>query len=690
MTAQNTPPTASTPYIPPLAATPGAFLRQMFRPPAQFPVALEQEFKREYAERFAVHRRASIILAFATWTVFIAWDLYHSTQSLYFRRVLPEILLLRASGSLILITIAILYHNHKVAVGRHATALLTLGICTTYAILLVIIMIVPFPFNYLYYYIGLLLVMTFMFGVFRLRAQVVIWLTTSCVLSALVLRWAPTAPPGTPHLNVPYYFVAAVCYLISFGLVGCAVAVELERTARNAFLRERELAHRQAALSAKNDELASAERAARNRSADLEAANLALQAAEQETQAKTDALVAMKDDLRILAERQNVEKSKFLAEAAHDLRQPMQALTSFLEAASHALSRQDVRTCGTHIEEAQSALSLTLSSFNAVLDISRLESGLVDATYLDFDINELLESLIVTFTPLARSRGVLLRSWRHKEPIFVRSDPELLRRVLSNLVANGIKYGDHAKSSRQTVLIGVVRLSNKVRIDVVDNGIGIPRDQWARVFQPFVQLNNPERDRDKGVGLGLSIVNAIVNLLAEHRIDMRSNPGRGTRISTEVPRGNVVGDEGGPAVLSYTRGAPVADVGGIYVLYVEDDQLVRRSTEALFDRWGILRKSVGSVGELRDRLSRMERAPDLVITDYRLPLERTAADVVDQVREHFGDAIPLILVTGEVLAVEADCWLSAVRVLRKPVSPWRLLQEISQFSLRPEFHLAVE
>src|SRR5436305_1199141 len=250
-----------------------------------------------------------------------------------------------------------------------------------------------------------------------------------------------------------------------------------ERTARAAFTRERALTDR----------------------------NARMETAQRETRAKTAALVKAKDELRALAEQQNIAKSKFLADAAHDLRQPMQALTNLLGAARHALGQGDAAKADEVLALAQDASRLTRTSFNAVLDISRLESGFVEAELGDVDLPSLVEEAAALCRADAEERGVTLRlRWRGDRPIVVRSDRHLLGRVIGNLLANAVKYSDpgKAKAGRAAVVVGIVCLPSRVRIDIVDNGVGIAEGDWARVFRPFVQLGNDERDREKGVGLG--------------------------------------------------------------------------------------------------------------------------------------------------------------------------------------------
>ncbi|MBV9883596.1 MAG: hypothetical protein JO276_11360 [Sphingomonadaceae bacterium] len=630
-----------------------AILAHMFLPPPRFEPALEAEFRDESVRRWTRARNAAVALLALVWISYFAWDWFHGFRNQDFRPALDWIFPLRAAGVLCIGATALILRRRGNAWWPVMGALSACG-CALHLLSLAMIAVAPFPYNYLFYYICLPIGLIFLFGLFRLPSRLVYALTLFLLLASFAaLMFTETTETVAPKnlleymtKSLSYYNLAALISLFSFSAIGCAVAVELERTARAAFTRER-------ALSDRNDRLETAQR---------------------ETRAKTSALVKAKDELRALAEQQNIAKSKFLADAAHDLRQPMQALTNLLGAARHALGQGDAAKADEMLALAQDASRLTRTSFNAVLDISRLESGFVEAELADVDLPALVEEVAALCEADARERGVAVRLRRRRgRPIVVRSDRHLLGRVIGNLIANAVKYSDPAKGGRQAVVIGIVCLPSRVRVDIVDNGIGIAEADWARVFRPFVQLGNDERDREKGVGLGLSIVNAIIPLLGEHRLDMRSRAGKGTRFSLELPYGTA----GAEAPVREVTAAPGAvDLSGLYLLYVEDDALVRKSAAAMFDALGLLYEAYGSVAALEAALPGFERVPDVLVTDYRLPDGRTAEDVVRLITAAFETVLPLIVLTGE-MKLPAEPWLGTGRVLRKPVTPGTLAAEIA-------------
>ncbi|HYV07647.1 MAG TPA: ATP-binding protein [Blastocatellia bacterium] len=495
------------------------------------------------------------------------------------------------------------------------------------------------------------------------------------MVTTFVISIVTVFTSGLIRIGDPFHVTLALAYPL-YGYAVLMFARNQEKAIRAAILLgfEKEALVRD--ITAQNQAAQSAQREA-------EEARQVAERAQHETQQKTDALITAKEELRSVAEQQNLAKSKFLAEAAHDLRQPMQALTNLLDATTHALDRRDLDKGAELLGLAQHAAQLTRSSLGAVLEISRLESGFVKAEYSSFDIQELLDEVLAPYLILAGERRVKVRVRRSgHDKVTVRSDRHLLARVIGNLISNAIKYSDTSKRDRAAVLVGVVCFSNRARIDIVDNGIGIAKNEWANVFKPFVQLRNPERDRDKGVGLGLSIVSAVIHLLAGHRIDMTSAEGRGTRFSLEVPLAEAPADRSEDPLH---RLPTITSVAGTYVLYVEDDPLVRTSTIAIFEAHEILYEAFASVAELEQKLPSLDRLPDIVITDYRLPDALTAEDVVRVTKSALGVTLPTLVITGEVLPFERPAWLESGRILRKPISAQKLITEIGLFCSAQEY-----
>lgn len=382
-----------------------------------------------------------------------------------------------------------------------------------------------------------------------------------------------------------------------------------------------------------------------------------------------------KERSRRLALHENHKKSQFMAEAAHDLRQPMQAIGNLLAAARHALDRGDVDKGHALIGTMQQAIDAMRSSFDAVLDLSRLESGAIVADYGVFDLGALVAETVRALRPLGTPHAVTIRlRLRAGQHLPVYSDRQMLARVLANLLSNAIKYGDPGRPGGAVVLVGVVRLRHHCRIDIVDNGVGIPAALQKDIFKPFFQVDNQGRDRNRGIGLGLSIVASSLALLERHSLKLRSRPGAGSRFSVSVPRA-AAGIAAAP-VAAPVRATAAADVAGLYVLYVEDDALVRQSTGLLLREYGVRYEAVGSLAELETLLPGLERMPDLVLTDYVLSDGRTARDVMRMVAREFETTLPVIVLTGENVALTLADGLEYATVMRKPVAAATLLAAI--------------
>jgi signal transduction histidine kinase/CheY-like chemotaxis protein len=456
-----------------------------------------------------------------------------------------------------------------------------------------------------------------------------------------------------------YYYALSVVYLASSMVVGYAICCHLERDARAAFHRERE----------------------------LDRSNQTLVEARRDIENKTLALIAAKEELRTSAERANREKSKFLADAVHDLSQPTQAVSLLAESARLALARNDLGMASDLIELTGRAAKTAGFSFQAVLEISRLESGLIKPNRTVFTAQDVVAEAIAPLRVIAQAKAVKVRM---RTPRDVRamtfSDRNLLLRAVANLASNAIKYSDQEKGERQCVLIGVVPLPNRVRIDVIDNGIGMPESKWGEAFKPFVQLHNPEHNREKGLGLGLSIVHAIFAVLPDHRLDMRSAEGCGTRFSLELPR-----YMGTPISLAEV-GASIdgmADLASLFVWHVEDDEITRVAIKALLTELGILVEQAASFEELERELPFTERRPDLVITDYLLPRGRTAEDVIAIFVRKWDADLPIIILTGGAGAVNGETIGSNIALLKKPASATDIVDAIRRLCFKNSSALEV-
>lgn len=354
----------------------------------------------------------------------------------------------------------------------------------------------------------------------------------------------------------------------------------------------------------------------------------------------------------------NEAKSRFLAAASHDLRQPMHALGLFIAQLRARTKEQETLVLVGKVEAAVTALQELL---DALLDVSRLDAGVVTAAPVDFRIQPLFARLDGAFAPQAEGKGLRLRA--APTSLAIHSDPVLVERVLLNLLANAVRY-----TSRGGILIGCRRHGPNVRIEVWDSGVGIAPQYRDAVFQEFYQLGNPERDRRKGLGLGLAIAARLARLL-HTRIELRSTPGRGSVFAIELPR-SIAG-----TAVTEPASAPVTTelLRGARILIVDDDALVLDAMGSLLRQWGCQVITAASGGEALARMGRDGGAPDVVLCDYRLPGGETGVEVIARLRAAAGRNIPASLVTGDTAperlreAREAGCPL-----LHKPLQPGKL------------------
>ncbi|MFZ0107648.1 MAG: hybrid sensor histidine kinase/response regulator [Thiobacillus sp.] len=357
------------------------------------------------------------------------------------------------------------------------------------------------------------------------------------------------------------------------------------------------------------------------------------------------------------AERANVARSRFLAAASHDLRQPMHALSLFVSALKARNQQPEVADLVGNIEDATTSMS---DLFNALLDISRLDAGAIEARPVHFPLQPLLDELHSQFAPLAAEKG--LRFSIRPCSSHLCSDPLLLKRILINLISNAIRHSDDGG-----VLVGCRKSGDALKIGVWDTGRGIPADQLASIFQEFVQLHNPERDRRKGLGLGLAIVDRLA-LLLDHRLAVRSQPGRGSCFSIELPAGNP--ERALQPSLPAPSGMLPADT---LVVLVDDDHAILHGMAELFDSWNIDLVAAPNAEDILHWLAGLARVPDVIVSDYRLPGDNDGLEVIAQLRRHFGRDIPAIVITGDTSPDTIQrIGQAGFPVLNKPLQPAKL------------------
>ncbi|HLJ64497.1 MAG TPA: chemotaxis protein CheB [Stellaceae bacterium] len=334
------------------------------------------------------------------------------------------------------------------------------------------------------------------------------------------------------------------------------------------------------------------------------------------------------------AEQANLGKSRFLAAASHDLRQPLQTLSLLQGMLARRVVDPDGSKLITRLDETLGAMSGMLDT---LLDINQLEAGIVRPGVVTFSVRDLLERLRTEFAYQAAARGL---GWHVvQSQLFVRSDPRLLEQLVRNMLSNAVKY-----TERGRVLLGCRRHKDKLRIEVWDTGPGIPENQLKAIFEEFHQLDNANRERSRGLGLGLAIVQRLADLLG-HSVDVRSRPGKGSVFAVEVALG--LEDAASPHPQN-----PLANEEDVRqrgtVLVVEDEPSVREMLEILLIDEGYDALTAADGMGAMELVARGAARPDLVIADYNLPLGMNGIDVVARVRETVHQGIPVIILTGDI------------------------------------------
>ena len=360
------------------------------------------------------------------------------------------------------------------------------------------------------------------------------------------------------------------------------------------------------------------------------------------------------------AERANLAKSRFLAAASHDLRQPMHALGLFLQALRQGKLGERERKLVDNIGESFDAMD---GLFNALLDISRLDAGVVEPRAVSFPVARLLDRMRNEYGPQAARKGLALTV--HPCRAFARSDPVLLEEIVGNLLSNAIRY-----TAAGRVVLGCRRAGEgHLRIEVWDTGRGIPPDKLREVFREFIQLDNPERDREKGLGLGLAIVERLSELMG-HLVDVRSTLGRGSVFRVTVP----VGETDDAKLAERAEEAfGFASFDGRFAVIVDDDRKVLEAMEVMLSGWGFEVAAADSGAFVLARLASAARRPDLILCDYRLRNGESGIEVIRAIRDEFNAEIPAALITGDTGPERLkEARASGLPLLHKPVKASRM------------------
>lgn len=378
--------------------------------------------------------------------------------------------------------------------------------------------------------------------------------------------------------------------------------------------------------------------------------------------AREEAMAAL-----MAAESANETKTRFLAAASHDLRQPVQSLVLMTAALAAKLKEHPAADLVGRLQASVDALCRLLE---ALLDISKLDAGTIQTNVQAVRLSDIFDALRAEYQMRATEKGLRLRTMRSS--LVLRTDPALLERIVRNLLENALRYTD-----RGGILLGCRHRDGRALIQVCDTGVGIPPEHLKRIFQEFYQVANPARDRGQGLGLGLSIVERLTRLLG-HRITVRSQPGKGSCFTIEVALDAEASPQAAPPATAVTR---TGGASAGMALVIDDDPLVREGLHVLIEQAGWRALSADSAPSALRLLASCPQRPSLVIADYRLEGGATGVEALQSIERQLGRGVLSVVLTGDTAPERiADARASGYRVLHKPLSAQELLSLLDEAS----------
>jgi signal transduction histidine kinase/ActR/RegA family two-component response regulator len=364
-------------------------------------------------------------------------------------------------------------------------------------------------------------------------------------------------------------------------------------------------------------------------------------------------------------EAANQAKSRFIAAASHDLRQPLHALGLFVAQLHGRLRAAERSQLIGRIEDALSAMN---ELFSALLDISKLDAGATTINITVFPVAQLLAHAETTFAGAAREKKLSFRAL--PSDAWVRSDFILLEQIVFNLITNALRY-----TRRGGVVVGCRKRGDRLRIEVWDSGIGIAEDQHDTIFGEFYRLGEPDRDRRAGLGLGLAIVDRLCRLL-DHPIEVKSTVGKGSVFAVTVPLAPA--NKRAIEASIVPRAQPSLSHDKL-VLVIDDDPLVLEGMSGIFRKWGCRVVTADSDSKALKAATGQDDVPDLIISDYHLANGRTGIATIEWLRGELSAQIPAFLISGDTdPATLHEAKAKGFHLLHKPVDPMALRAMFNQ------------
>ena len=566
--------------------------------------AQETAFLRGYCRQFANQRRLALLLGFVATVAYLPWDHVYARDP-EFDQVLRAVLLNRTLTALLIAPFLALAMRARFAQDeRFATAVVSACVFVDFLFYCRGFLLVPYPYDYMYFFMGMCINVVFGFAMLQMRARPVLLQLGSCVLAAAVTfawNWQLKADVLADH-EARIYQWAALSFLSTLAMIGYIVANQFERTRRASFAQTEQLAGSNASLTSRRD--------------DVDRLNQALRMAVER------------------AERESAARTRVLAAASHDLRQPLHALSIYSAILAADPVPQTLREVGAHIDQIARTLGALL---HGLLDLSQLSSGHYVPARQRVALDEWLESICLEHDAAAAAKGLQLR--RELAPLAWHGDTMAVSRIARNLLGNAIKY-----TATGSVTLRLEARGQRAVLSVEDTGVGIPHEAQPRIYEEFFQVGNQGRDRSQGVGLGLAIVHRLVEL-SDGAIAVWSAPGAGSRFTVSLPGVEAAPGPGArPAVAGPARAADaIAFTGRVYL--VDDEPDILRSMAMLLRSWHCRTSTAVDANEAT-ALFESGGVPDLLIVDLRLQGPENGPMLVERLQRTHG-SFPVLVITGE-------------------------------------------
>ena len=583
--------------------------------------ALERAFRMDYARRYAGQRRLAATIFTLLWIFFSVRDLWRLDQLDPSNVYHYHIAYLRLAAAVGMAVPVWLLWGPRGFDERWAVRLLCVWTLSCWFTQLRMMDVVPVDVAWRAVFPILTFAFFVIFTSFRLRAITATWLVGLCVVTFhLTLYLWPRGHVATQWAD----WVSRGSMVPMTYLVGVVFSIQLERAARREFMSGRRLQAAKARVEAQNER--------------------------------------MKELVK--------EKERFFSSAYHDIQQPLAAINLFIRSARIKL--EDEHAASHDLDVIEETARDILDMFKDIQDYSELGSYVPHLSSID--TQAVLTEVFEQYLEPAKSRGIDLRiSARRRPPPPIESDHALFKRALSNFISNAIKY-----TFAGGVIVGWVEIGERLRIDVWDTGVGISPVHRDAIFAEYYQIDNPGRDRSKGLGLGLSIVHRVIGILPKHSMSFWSVEGRGSRFSLYAPISQIA-----PVIVTedQTNAACTSILKGKYVVLCDDEPTVLEGLRRLFLSAGALVDSAESMTGIEAILADDGRVPDVIVTDIRLRDGPTGIEVADTVRRHFAWAgtLPVAFITGELVSPHAlRDFAEPFVLLRQSSTPESTLAEVSR------------